>query len=219
MRPRLSFVRHGAAVLACALLPACGHLGAGKVAPPQHVDMDPGALREFQEEVEEYVELHQDLLKRVPNVSDSATAAEMDAHRKKMADAIRAERRSAKQGDIFEPRVAAAFVAAIRKELAGPEGAAMLQEIRAGNPRVEGTPRQNDPSREDTRNVALAINLAYPDGAPSSSVPSSLLLALPRLPEQVKYGFIGRALVLRETEADLILDFVRDVVPDPGLPR
>jgi hypothetical protein len=95
----------------------------------------------------------------------------------------------------------------------------MLKEIRAGNPRVEGTPRQNDPSREDTRNVALAINLAYPDGAPSSSVPSSLLLVLPRLPEQVKYGFIGRALILRETEADLVLDFIRDAVPDPRLPR
>jgi hypothetical protein len=220
MKRRRSFVPLGAAVLACAVLPACSHLGGGgKVAPVQHVDMDPAALREFQEEVEEYVELHQELLKRVPNVSDSATAAEMDAHRKKMADAIRGERRHAKQGDIFEPRVAAAFVAAIRKELSGAEGPAMLNEIRSGNPRVEGTPRQNDPSREDTRNVALAINLAYPDGAPSSSVPSSLLLVLPRLPEQVKYGFIGRALVLRETEADLILDFVRDVVPDPGLPR
>ena len=181
--------------------------------------MDPEVLRKFQHEVEEYVELHQELLKRVPNVSESATAAEMNAHRKKMADAIRGERRQAKQGDIFKPRVAAAFVEAIRKELAGPEGPALLKEIRSGNPRVEGTPRQSDPSREDRRNVALAINLAYPDGAPSSSVPSSLLLVLPPLPEQVKYGFIGRALVLRETEADLILDFIRDVVPDPSLPR
>ena len=219
MRRARSSVPRGFVVLACAVLAACSHFGGGRVAPAQHVDMDPAALREFQDEVEEYVELHQDLLKRVPNVSESATAAEMDAHRKKMADAIRAERRHAKQGDIFEPRVAAAFVAAIRKELSGPQGPGMMQEIRAGNPRVEGTPRQSDPSREDTRNVALAINLAYPDGAPSSSVPSSLLLVLPRLPEQVKYGFIGRALVLRETEADLILDFVRDVVPDPGLPR
>jgi len=219
MRRRSSFVRRGFVGLACAALSGCGHFGGGKIAPPQAVDMDPSVLDEFQDEVEEYVELHQDLLKRVPNVSESATAAEMDAHRKKMGDAIRAERRGAKQGDIFEPRVAAAFVAAIRKELAGPEGPAMLQELRSGNPKVEGTPRQSDPSREDTRNVALAINMAYPDGAPSSSVPSSLLLVLPRLPEQVKYGFIGRALVLRETEADLILDFIRDVVPDPGLPR
>jgi hypothetical protein len=181
--------------------------------------MDPEVLRKFQHEVEEYVELHQELLKRVPNVTPSATAAEMDAHSKKMADAIRAERRDAKQGDIFKPRVAAAFVEAIRKELSGPAGAAMLQELRSGNPRVEGTPRQSDPSREVRRNVALAVNLAYPDGVPSSSVPSSLLLALPRLPEQVKYGFVGRALILRETEADLILDFIRDVVPDPSLPR
>jgi hypothetical protein len=202
-----------------ALAAGCGHFGRHHIAPPQDVDMDPEVLRKFQHEVEEYVELHQELLKRVPNVSPTATAAEMDAHRKKMADAIRAERHDAKQGDIFKPRVAAAFVAAIRKQLDGPEGPGMLNEIRSGNPRVEGTPRQSDPSREDRRNVALAINLAYPDGSPSSSVPSSLLLVLPRLPEQVKYGFIGRALILRETEADLVLDFVRDVVPDPRLPR
>jgi hypothetical protein len=219
MRRMRTFLGCGLALIACATLPACGHLRGGSIAPPQDVDMDPEVLRKFQHEVEEYVELHQELLKRVPNVSASATAAEMDAHRKKMADAIRAERRDAKQGDIFKPRVAAAFVETIRKELAGPHGAAMLNEIRAGNPRVEGTPRQSDPSREDTRNVALAINLAYPDGAPSSSVPSSLLLVLPRLPEQVKYGFIGRALILRETEADLVLDFIRDVVPDSRLPR
>jgi hypothetical protein len=219
MRRGGSFARHGLVVLACAVLPACGHFRGGKVAPPQVVDMDPDVLRTFQREVEEYVRLHQELLERVPNVSESATAAEMDAHRKKMGDAIRAERRRAKQGDIFKPRVAAAFAETIRKELSGPEGAAMLQELASGNPRVEGTPRQGDPSREDRRNVALAVNLAYPNGLPSSSVPSSLLLALPRLPEQVRYGFVGRALVLRETEADLILDFIRDVVPDPGLPR
>jgi len=219
MRRTRTFIGYGLALIACALLPACGVFRGEKIAPPQVTDMDPDVLKKFQHEVEEYVELHQELLKRVPNVSESATAAEMDAHRKKMADAIRGERRHAKQGDIFKPRVAASFVETIRKELAGPEGPGMLNEIRSGNPRVEGTPRQNDPSREDTRNVALAINLAYPDGAPSSSVPSSLLLVLPRLPEQVKYGFIGRALVLRETEADLILDFIRDVVPDPGLPR
>jgi hypothetical protein len=210
----------GCAVAAAgAVLPACGLFRGDRIAPPQVVDMDPDVLKKFQREVEEYVELHQELLKRVPSVSESASAAEMDAHRKKMADAIRAERRHAKQGDIFKPRVAAAFVRAIQKELSGPEGPAMLKEIRSGNPKVEGTPRQSDPSREVRRNVVLAINLAFPDGVPSSSVPSSLLLALPPLPEQVKYGFVGRALILHETEADLILDFIRDVVPDPGLPR
>jgi hypothetical protein len=208
-----------AVAVAGAVLPACGLFRGDRIAPPQVVDMDPDALKKFQREVEEYVELHQELLKRVPSVSESASAAEMDAHRKKMADAIRAERREAKQGDIFKPRVAAAFTRTIQMELSRPEGPAMLKEIRSGNPKVEGTPRQSDPSREVRRDVVLAVNLAFPDGVPSSSVPSSLLLALPPLPEQVKYGFVGRALILHETEADLILDFIRDVVPDPGLPR
>ena len=44
-------------------------------------------------------------------------------------------------------------------------------------------------------------------------------MKMPPLPDQVKYGFVGRALILRDTEASVILDFVPDVVPDPRLPR
>jgi hypothetical protein len=211
--------REGAAVMALVLTAGCGALRNKNVAPAQETDMDPEILRKFQHEVEEYVELHQELLKRVPNVSESASAQEIDAHRKKMSDAIRAERKDAKRGDIFKPKVEAAFREAIRKEMATSQGPAMAQEMRAGNPRVEGTPRQEDPSRETRQNVVLAINITYPGGAPSSSVPPSLLLHLPPLPEQVKYGFVGRALILRETEADLILDFIPDAVADPRLPR
>ena len=50
-------------------------------------------------------------------------------------------------------------------------------------------------------------------------LPASLLLHLPALPEQVKYGFVGRELILRDTEAGVILDYIPDAVPDPSLPR
>jgi hypothetical protein len=50
-------------------------------------------------------------------------------------------------------------------------------------------------------------------------VPPSLLLKLPLLPEQVRYRFVGRAFILRDTEANVILDYIPDVVPDPSIPR
>lgn len=205
--------------LAPAVLAACGAARVQKVAPPQVVDMEPSALTKFQREVEEYVELHQELLKRVPNVTPQATPEEMAAHRKKMTDAIRAERAAAKQGAIFKPKVAAAFKELIRKQLSGPEGPAILEEMRGGNPRLEGTPSQGNPNREVQTRVSVAVNAVYPDNAPFSGVPSSLLLRMPPLPEQVVYGFVGSALILRDTEASVILDFVPDAVADSRLPR
>jgi hypothetical protein len=201
------------------LLAGCRTLGGPQIAPDQDVNMDPRVLDEFREEVEEYVRLHEELLKRVPTVTPQSSPQEIAAHRQKMTEAIRAERAGVKQGDIFEPPVAAAFRALLRKELTGPEGPAMLEEIRTGNPKVEGTPSQQNPNKEVRVPVQLAVNAVYPDAAPASTVPAGLLLKMPRLPDEVKYGFVGRALILRDTHANVILDFVADAVPDRSLPR
>ena len=205
------------------LAAACGWFRGGSkkppIAPPQDVEMDPEALEKFRHEIEEYVELHRALLERIPNVTPKSTPEEIAAHRRKMTDAIRVERSGEKQGAIFKPKVATAFRSVLHRELTGPEGPAMLHEIRQGNPKVEGTPRSQDPTREDTRSVTVAVNLVYPDGVPVSSVPGSLLLHLPELPDQVKYGFVGRTIILRDTEAEVILDYIPDVVPDASLPR
>lgn len=215
----VSNARLGMVLVGVVLSSGCASMRGTKVAPPQAVDMDPEALHKFQHEVEEYVELHQELLKRVPNVTPHSTPEEIAAHRKKMTDAIRAERNEAKQGEIFKPKVAAAFQELIRKEATGPDGPALLAALRAGNPRVEGTPTQQNPRREVQTQVTVAVNAVYPDAAPASSVPPSLLLKMPPLPDQVKYGFVGRSLILRDTEASVILDFVADAVSDPRLPR
>ena len=207
------------AVSCLVLWMGCRTLGGPQVAPEQTVDMDPQALTKFQHEVEEYVELHQDLLKRIPTVTASSTPDEIAAHRKKMTDAIRAERADEKQGAIFKPMVARAFRELIHKELQGPDGAAVMGEMRSGNPRVEGTPSKQNPNAEVQVAVQVAVNAVYPDSAPASTVPASLLLKMPPLPDQVKYGFVGSALILRDTEASVILDFVPDAVADRRMPR
>ena len=50
-------------------------------------------------------------------------------------------------------------------------------------------------------------------------MPPSLLLKIPVLPPEVRYRFVGRALIARDTEANVILDFIGDIVPDPTIPR
>jgi hypothetical protein len=53
----------------------------------------------------------------------------------------------------------------------------------------------------------------YPPDVPLTTMPPAVLAALPKLPEEIRYGFVGRALVLLDEHADIIVDFVPDAFP------
>jgi hypothetical protein len=197
---------------------ACSSTPKEPIVPPQTVEMDAETLRRFQHEVEEYVELRRSALKQIPPVSRS-TAEELAAHQRALTQAIVAYRQGAKRGEIFKPDVEAAVRRTLHRAFTGPDGPALIKETKQGNPSVEGNPSPRDPTKEVKEPVALAVNTFYNSAAPFSSVPPSLLLKLPLLPEEVRYRFVGRALILRDTEANVILDYIPDVVPDPTIPR
>lgn len=194
----------------------CGMRGARPVAPPQTVRMDSEVLEEFLEGVVKYVKLHKELTTRIPIAQPTWSAQQIADRQRALTVAIQEARREKRQGNIFKPEVEAAFRHVITRELTGPDGASMRNEILSGNPEDEGVPEQRNPRNERKRGVRLRVNAYYPDDAPLSSVPPSLLLNLPALPEEVRYRFVGRHLILRDTEANVILDFIRNVVPGPA---
>jgi hypothetical protein len=209
-----------ATILALLLAAACSHMRNEHVATPHDEEMDASALGKFQHEVEEYVELHQELLHRIPNVGPHATPEEMAAHRAKMTKAIMDERRHARPGEIFTRQVEVAFRRLFAFELGRPEHRDWLKELLSGNPKAEGVPSPEDPTREEAPGaVEVVVNATYDTSAPLSSVPPTLLAKMPRLPEQVRYQFVGRELLLLDAEANVILDFIKDAVPDGMLPR
>jgi len=213
-------LRVGACVVLCVALAAGCHPRKGPdLVPPQVVRMDSEVLDEFYEEIQEYVRLRHKVVDLVPPLPVEATAQQVAIRQKALTDAIVKYRRKAKPGEIFKPEVEAAFRHVFKEAFATPEGPAMMQEIRQGNPKVEGVPKPTDPTQEVKTTVNLGVNVVYPAGAPFSSVPSSLLLKIPVLPPEVRYRFVGRALIVRDTEANVILDFIRDIVPDPTIPR
>jgi len=189
------------------------------IAPTADVDMDARVLKKFQREIEEYIELHRELLHRIPNVGPNATAEQIAAHRDTMTKGIQAERKGARQGDVFKPPVEAAIRRIIARELLSPEAQQVVKEIKQGNPKVESVPNQTDPTRVHPESVVVAVNATYNEEAPGSSMPPTLLLKLPQLPEQVRYQFVGRDLILRDAEANVILDFIKDAVIDRSAPR
>jgi len=61
--------------------------------------------------------------------------------------------------------------------------------------------------------LPLKVNRAYPEGVPLETTPPSLLAKLPELPAELEYRVVGHALVLRDATANLIVDFLPDVIP------
>jgi hypothetical protein len=161
------------------------------------------ALRHFQEEVAEYAELHAKQLaklgSRVP-----ADAQELVAAQQALAHAIAANRAKARPGDVFRPEVQPYFRRLIAEQLRGPDALAARKAV------VEGNPGQE----EDSFPIVLRVNAEYPLGAPRSTVPPSVLLTLPPVPPALEYRFVGRDLILLDSVAGLIVDYLSDAAPD-----
>jgi hypothetical protein len=172
------------------------------------------ALDEMEDSVESYVKkVHRKAAKGIPALPAQATPEQMTAHQTALADAIRALRPQARQGDFFVPECVPIVKRIIAAELAGRAGAGARKEILNGNPPI-------DPDHDDRMQVKLAVNAPYPAAAAVSSVPPSVLLTLPLLEKEVEYRFVNRDLVLRDIDANLILDFIRLAAPPliPGTP-
>jgi len=63
--------------------------------------------------------------------------------------------------------------------------------------------------------MELQINQSYPEDVPLQSTPPTLLLNLPQLPDGLEYRLLDRELVLRDTQANIIVDYVPNALPEP----
>jgi len=206
-------------LLVLGAMSGCAGSSKPSLVPSQTVEMDAHTLKKFQGEVEEYVELRKKVLASIPAVSDQSRPEEIVAHQQALTSSIVAYRKGEKQGNFFKPAVEAAVRRTLDEEFKGPDGPALMKAIQQGNPKVEGNPTAKNPTKEVKETVDVAVNAVYNSAAPFSSVPPALLLKLPPLPEVVRYRFVGRTLILRDTEANVILDFLPDVVPDHSIPK
>jgi hypothetical protein len=208
MRPRRGLLILFGMVLAVSL-PACNRSSTPSVdqtkasvpgsaaAPAAPVNEDAQALAAFLERVNQYATLHQKLENSLPKLSKDSTPQKVDEHQRALAKLIQDARQSAKQGDIFTPEAQAVIRKLVRRIFSGPDGAALKASVMDENP---GVPN-------------LKVNSRYPDEIPVSTIPPQLLQALPKLPEEMEYRFVGNALILMDTHAHTVADFVPDTFP------
>ena len=155
---------------------------------------DSAILADFNARLDNYIKKQRALLKDSP-IAEDATPAQITARQETLAAELRTIRKTAKQGDIFTPQVAALFKRLIYPELKGAEGRETKEEI-----------------KEDAPAVWLRVNATYPPEQPLSTVPPNLLANLPQLPMEVEYRIVGRHLLLRDVDANIIVDFIYNAI-------
>jgi hypothetical protein len=168
---------------------------------------DPSQAPAFSKNVKAYTEMVDRLSKDLGSLPDRATPEKINEHRRSLAAAIQKTRAGAKPGDIFIVAEQPVFVRILRSETAGRQGAPARKTIAEDNPRAKQDADHKAPP------VRLSVNALYPDGAPKSTVPPTILLRLPKIPETVEYRFVGKALVLYDARANLIVDFIPNALP------
>ncbi len=193
----MRFPRFCALLFAAVCLVGLGARPWAAAAQEQRVNRVAALFKEFGDRVQEYVKFQKQHDSTLPALQKKEDPAEIKAHEKALAAAIKAARSTAKPGDIFFPEIQPEIVKILRTELKGPGSSTSRAAI-----------KESKPSQ-----VALRVNAIYPDAAPLSTVPPMVLLKLPPLPDQLEYRFVNHHLVLRDRKANLIVDFM----PLPGI--
>ena len=169
---------------------------AGAWGQAQSQSQSQGPVDEFEARVAKYVQLR----KTAPNAESRKTTNSPDKlmeQRDTIKSRVLAGRPNAKQGDIFTPGITSYFRHQIESTLAGAQGE-----------RIRASLRHAEPVK-----MKIAVNQTYPGKVPLQSTPPSLLLNLPPLPKDLEYRIVGRALVLHDIGANLVVDYIPDILP------
>jgi hypothetical protein len=187
-------------MLGLCLVTAGAELGRAQatVSPPKEAKTAAG-FKEFVDRVQAYVNLHKSIESSLPALKPTDRPEKIADHQQALVRKVSGARRHAKRGDIFSEEATKAFRRTVYEEFGGPHGHGARTTIRQGEP---------------LKTIHLHVNQPYPDGVPYTTVPPTLLLKFPKLPDQVAYRIVGRDLILLDVEANLVIDRIPDIFPE-----
>ncbi len=168
-------------------------------AAPQRPATNRDALltQAFEKRVGLYVKLRKQMEAGLPPLKTTRSAAKLAQHQRALAEKIRAARKDARQGVIFTPEIAAEFRRLIAIAMRGPDAARIRSSL----------------SGAGSAQWHVYVDEIYPERAPLPTTPPTLLLNLPKLPPELDYRFVGQDMVLRDADADLVVDFIPGALP------
>lgn len=158
---------------------------------------DAQALSTMNDRLKDYLALHTKIESQLPKLPDNATPQQIDSNQRMFERMMRDARKNAKQGDIFTADARPVILRLLAAVFAGPEGKQLKASIMDENP----------------KDLPHAVNARYPDTVPLSTVPPEVLQTMPKLTEDLEYRFLGDDLILLDTHAHVIADFIEDALP------
>ena len=186
------------------LVTSCSERRASVVSSPSP-DANSPVVDDFSARVKKYADLRDALAKDLPPLKEKSDAATLNERRKTLAAAVQKARAGSQRGEIFTPAIQSYFSKVLSSEMKGAAGADARDVVKDGNPKFE--PGATPPVKP---------NAPYPEAEPLSSVPATILVRLPALPEEMDYRFVGRDLVLRDAKTGLVVDIFPSATPPLG---
>src|SRR6266853_7045004 len=187
-------------MLAIFLATAAAELGRVQAAvSPSKEATNAVGFDEFVDRVRAYVKLRNSIESSLPALKPTDQPEKIANHQQALAQKIRGARQHARRGDMFSEEARRAFRRTVREEFGGPHGHGARTTIRQGEPH---------------KTIHLHVNEPYPDGVPYTTLPPTLLLKFPKVPDQVAYRIVVRDLILLDVEANLVIDRIPDIFPE-----
>lgn len=185
----------GNLVLVVGILAAIPVVAAGVAQAQDRVNPHGAAIKAFLDRANAYVQLQKKEDDGLPKMAPRDNTSQNEVHQRALAARMRLARPNAKPGEIFG-------------DLAPHIKAVILKDAQSRPPKDKKAVMEEVPPRDPPK-----VNADYPEKAALATVPPLLLDQLPRLPEGLEYRFMGRDLILRDTRANLIADFINEAVP------
>lgn len=161
---------------------------------------DAQALATMNDRLKEYVELHLKLERSLPKLPTAATQTQIYKNQRAFEKLMREARATAKPGDIFTPEARPVIKRLLAAVYGGPNGQRLKESSMDENP-------------VDPVALKLTVNGRYPDTVPLTTIPPQVLQTLPELTEDLEYRFIGDWMILLDTHAHVIADFIDNALP------
>jgi hypothetical protein len=155
-------------------------------------------MPDFQNRVDAYADLHKRLAKGDAAQKQTSDAGRLNDAQNTLTARVQAARADAKHGEVFTDTIRPVFRRLLAPELKGQAGRDAKAVLKDDAP--------------DAGTVPFKVNAKYPDGQPLPTVPANLLLTLPPLPAPLEYRIVGQHLLLLDTGADLVVDYILNAI-------
>ena len=167
----------------------------------QHAAVNPqaAAMKEFSQHLQEYLQLREQLAKKLEPLKPTSNAADLQARQQALAAALRNARAGARQGDLIPPAVQEQIRKTVAVDYARRAPAARQATF-----------------EEVPEGMLPGVNKNYPERAALPTVPPLLLARLPLLPDNLQYRFFGRHIVILDGDVGIVVDYVTNALPPHG---